>query len=71
MSKKEKRTGTHGHNPNLGPCPIFIGYGPAFKKGATVLNAKLVDGAPTYAHILETELPQADGRILFELLSEK
>ena len=71
LSKKEKRTGTHGHNPNLGPCPIFIGYGPAFKKGATVLNAKLVDGAPTYAHILGTNLPQADGRILFELLSEK
>lgn len=70
LSQKDKRTGTHGHNPDLGPCPIFIGCGPAFKKGAIASNAQLVDGAPTYAHVLGTNLPQADGRVLFELLRE-
>lgn len=70
LYKKTKTTGLHGYHPDNGPCPIFIGFGPAFKKGAIVSWANLVDGAPTYAHILGTNLPQADGKVLFDLLME-
>lgn len=61
--------GCHGYHPDKGPSPIFIGFGPAFKKGATLESAHLVDGAPTYAAIMGVELPDADGRVMGELLN--
>lgn len=66
----DKPKGSHGFHPNIGPCPVFIGYGPAFKKGTILEHANLVDGAPTYAHILGVSLPDADGRVLYELLED-
>ena len=62
------RRGSHGHHPDKGPSPVFIGFGPAFKAGAVLSNANLVDGAPTYAKILGVSLPDADGHPLEELL---
>ncbi len=60
--------GAHGHEPELGPQPVFLAHGPAFKEGATLPRAELCDIAPTLAKALGQELPEAEGRILTELL---
>lgn len=59
---------THGYEPELGPQPVFLAHGPAFKEGAALPNARLVDIAPTLAKVLGQELPEAQGRCLTELL---
>lgn len=59
---------THGHYPDLGPQPVFFGFGPAIKSGVYLERANLVDEAPTYAQILGVSLPEADGRPLTEIL---
>ena len=58
----------HGYRPEKGPQPIFLASGPAFKPGAVVANAHVTDEAPTLAAVLGQTLPQADGRVLYELL---
>ena len=58
----------HGYRPEKGPQPIFLAAGPAFKSGAVVANAHVTDEAPTLAAVLGQTLPQADGRVLHELL---
>ena len=65
-----RKAGSHGFYPDKGPKSPFICCGPAFRKGAVLDSARLVDGAPTYARVLGVELPQADGRVLEELLAE-
>ena len=60
--------GAHGHTPERGPQPVFLAHGPAFKEGAYLKNAKLVDVAPTLAAVLGQTLPEADGRCMTELL---
>lgn len=60
--------GDHGYHPSKGLRPPFIACGPSIKRGAEISDAKLVDGAPTYAAIMGVELPEADGRALTELL---
>ncbi|MBE6713173.1 MAG: alkaline phosphatase family protein [Ruminococcaceae bacterium] len=60
--------GAHGYMPEKGPKPIFMGRGPAFREGAVLEQARLVDAAPTLAAILGQTLPDADGRALTELL---
>ena len=60
--------GNHGHEPELGPQPIFVARGPAFKEGAVLKTAKLIDIAPTLAGVLGQEMPQAEGHCLRELL---
>lgn len=59
---------THGHDPDLGPQPIFLGRGPAFKEGAFLPRAELQDIAPTLAKILGQTMPEADGHCLDGLL---
>ena len=61
---------THGYEPELGPQPVFMAHGPAFRDGAVIPNANLVDIAPTLARVLGQELPEAEGRCLTELLKE-
>ena len=60
--------GTHGYEPELGPQPVFLGRGPAFREGAVLPRAQLMDIAPTLAQVLGQELPEAEGRCLHELL---
>lgn len=60
--------GCHGYHPDRGPHPTLLAIGPAFRSGAAVSHAHLTDGAPTWAAILGLSLPDADGRILTELL---
>jgi len=59
----------HGYRPEKGPQPIFLAAGPAFQPGAVVANAHVTDEAPTLAAVLGQTLPQADGRVLHELLA--
>jgi len=60
---------THGYEPELGPQPIFLAHGPAFKDGAVLETAQLRDIAPTLAAAMGQTLPQAEGKVLKELLA--
>ncbi len=60
--------GTHGHNPDKGPQPTFIAFGPDIKPGVCIARRPIVDEAPTYARILGVELPNADGKAIDEIL---
>ena len=60
--------GGHGHHPDKGPRPPVIAAGPAFRTGAVLENAELIDGAPTWARALGLSLPDAQGRVLEEIL---
>lgn len=62
--------GSHGGLPWLDHRTTFFGCGPAFKKGAVVDKANLVDEAPTMAKILGIEMEDIDGHCLDELLNE-
>ena len=66
--EKRPLKATHGYEPELGPQPVFMAHGPAFREGASIPNAKLVDIAPTLAKVLGQELSEAQGRCLTELL---
>lgn len=59
---------SHGYLPEKGPWPVFIAAGPAFRSGARLSMANLVDEAPTLARVLGDSLPNADGRVMVELL---
>lgn len=59
---------THGYEPEKGPQPVFVASGPAFKSGAYLENACVIDEAPTVAAILGGNMPEAEGRCLQELL---
>ena len=63
-----KVKGTHGYHPDKGPRPPLLAVGPAFRIGVVLEDARLADGAPTWAHILGVSLPDADGTILQDLL---
>lgn len=60
--------GTHGHIPSKGEQPCLILSGPGVLEGKELSVAKVVDIAPTCAAILGFEMPEADGRILREIL---
>jgi predicted AlkP superfamily phosphohydrolase/phosphomutase len=48
---------------------VFIGHGPAFRPGATLEGATLLDIAPTALHLLGVPVPaDMDGRVLAEIL---
>jgi predicted AlkP superfamily pyrophosphatase or phosphodiesterase len=59
---------THGYEPEKGPQPVFLATGPAFKKDVAIPFCHIIDMAPTFAKILGQEMPQAEGRVLSELL---
>lgn len=60
--------GTHGGLPWRDHRTTFFACGPAFKKGAVVERACLVDEAPTMAKILGFEMDDIDGKCLDDLL---
>ena len=62
------RKACHGYEPEKGAKPVFLAHGPAFKDGAVLKNAMMVDMAPTLAATFGQTLPEADGRCLTELL---
>ena len=60
--------GGHGYLPEKGPRHPLLATGPAFRTGAVLPHADLIDGAPTWAKVLGIDLPHADGHVLEELL---
>lgn len=59
---------SHGHNPNVGPQPIFLGYGPHFRSGVVIPQAEIVDEAPTFAKVLGLAMSDTDGHCMDCLL---
>lgn len=58
---------THGHEPEKGPQPTLMTFGPDIQPGAHLDTARLVDEAPTFAHALGLTMPDTDGHCLTEL----
>lgn len=59
---------THGHMPEKGPQPFLCARGPGFRPGARLEQGYIIDIAPTAAAIMGQTMPQAEGRVLSELL---
>ena len=60
--------GTHGHMPEKGPQPTFIGAGPSFKKGVILGEGNILNHAPTIAKILGLPFESAYGKCVNEIL---
>ena len=60
---------SHGHMPEKGPQPPFLGMGPSFRKGIVIPEGNILNHAPTFAKILGIELPLADGTVAKDLLN--
>lgn len=61
-------TATHGYLPSTGPQPILLAKGPSIRENVVLSGSHIVNEAPTYAKILGTELPGADGKPILEIL---
>ena len=61
---------THGYHPEYGPQPVFVARGPGFKSGVYIENAFVIDEAPTIARMFGDSMPQAEGRVMAELLAD-
>ena len=59
---------THGYEPEKGPQPVFVAAGPDFREDGYIPEARIYDEGPTFAKLLGTELRDAEGRPLTELL---
>lgn len=60
---------THGHHPDKGPQPTFVGFGPSFRPGAVLERRPLVDQPATYAQMLGLDMGDIDGVSMRELLN--
>ena len=60
---------THGYLPEKGPQPFLLAKGPAFRENGFSDIRQMVDLAPTFAEILGTGLPEADGSAITEILN--
>lgn len=60
--------GTHGHLPDKGPQPTMFMFGPDFNEGVTVERRDTIDMAVTLAHIFGWDLPDADGKVIEEVI---
>lgn len=52
---------THGYLPEKGPQPILLAKGPDFAENVVVDYRHITDEGPTFAKLLGTSLPDADG----------
>ena len=63
LAPTEVRTGEHALDG------IIVGYGQAFKRGAVLHDAKLIDLAPTILYLAGASIPEdLDGRVLADAL---
>jgi predicted AlkP superfamily phosphohydrolase/phosphomutase len=64
---EDSRHWTGEHEPE----GIFIARGPDFRKNATILNANIIDVAPTLLYLLGVPIPAAmDGKVLQDAIAE-
>ena len=68
MSDYRLGTATHGYEPEKGPQPVFWCHGPAFREDVVIPRALTIDEAPTLAAAFGQTMPQADGKVLREIL---
>lgn len=68
LSDYRRGQATHGYEPEKGPQPVFVAAGPAFVPGVVLPQASVLDEAPTIAHVLGAQMPQAEGCVLHGLL---
>ena len=59
---------THGHQPDKGPQPTLIAFGPSIKPGVIVEQRSIVDEPATYAKVLGLDMGDIDGRSIDEIL---
>ena len=59
---------THGHQPDKGPQPTLIAFGPDIKEGAVVARASIVDEPVTIAKVLGLDLGDTDGKVIEGIL---
>ncbi len=59
---------THGHQPDKGPQPTLIAFGPDIRPGAVVERRPLVDEAATFAKVLGLDMGDIDGQPIDEIL---
>ncbi len=61
--------GSHGCLPSKGPKPMLWCRGPHIRPDVWLPPHEVIDEAPTYARILGTDLPDAQGKSMDELLN--
>ena len=61
---------THGSRGDRKETTLFIACGPSIKKGVVIDKASMVDEAVTMSKMIGFEMPNTDGRILYELLND-
>lgn len=59
---------THGHQPDKGPQPTLIAFGPSIREGAVVERRPIVDEPATFASVLGLDMGDIDGHPIEELL---
>lgn len=65
--REEQHRANHGFGPDhpAAQCLLWLS-GPPFLKGARLRQAHVVDIAPTLAHALRLDMPDVQGRVLYE-----
>jgi predicted AlkP superfamily pyrophosphatase or phosphodiesterase len=62
---------THGYDP-LKPNyrTFFMASGAGIKKGVVIPSIRMIDEGPTMARLLGLDLPEADGKVLDEIIEK-
>lgn len=63
-----KKHGVHGYSPDIGPQPTLICMGPDFNKNVVLERVDTVNIPVTLAKIFGLSLPDADGKVVKEML---
>jgi predicted AlkP superfamily pyrophosphatase or phosphodiesterase len=72
FNEKPERLGTHGHDPTIPDLhATFIAWGDGINKGVKLGDINNTDVAPTIAALMDLKLPDADGKVLNEILTTK
>ena len=58
----------HGHLPEQDIQAVFAMTGPSIEPGRRITRCTVTDEAVTFAHLLGLEIPDADGRVVEEIL---
>jgi predicted AlkP superfamily pyrophosphatase or phosphodiesterase len=70
-AKSAQTKGNHGHSPTLPDLyATFVAWGNGIKPGTKIHEIKNVDVTPTAAALLGISIPNADGRVLKEILAK-
>jgi len=72
FNDKPERKGSHGHDPKLPDLhATFVVWGAGIKPGARLGEISNIDVAPTIAKLLGLSIPNAEGKVLKQVLSDK